>query len=200
MDGCWDRAARPEDRALPARVDAWTLLTEYTQSDGLRKHALGVEAAMRSYARRFSEDEELWGMTGLLHDFDYERWPALEEHTFKGSEILSARGFPEPLIHAIRAHNDLQSIPRESRLDRALYAVDELVGLVHAVALVRPGRAVSDMEVGSVLKKWKKKEFARGVDRDQIERAASALGVPLEEHVRVVIDALRAIAPALGLT
>jgi putative nucleotidyltransferase with HDIG domain len=184
----------------PDHEAAWALLNEFTKADGLLKHALGVEAAMRAYARRLGEDEELWGMTGLLHDFDYERWPALEEHTFRGAEILRERGFPEPLIYAIRAHNDRQALPRATPLDKALYAVDELVGLVHAAALVRPNRCVSDMEVDSVLRKWKKKEFARGVDRGQIERATADLGVPLEEHIATVIAALRSVAPSLGLS
>ncbi|MBI1848755.1 MAG: HDIG domain-containing protein [Planctomycetes bacterium] len=182
------------------REVAWALLNEYTKSESLLKHALGAEAAMRAYADRFSENVPLWGATGLLHDFDYERWPALSEHTFRGAEILAAKGFPEPLIYAIRAHNELQALPRVSLLDKSLYAVDETVGIVQACALVRPNRGITDMEVSSVLKKWKKKEFARGVDRDQIERAAADLGVPLDDHIAVVLAAMKGIAPALGLT
>jgi putative nucleotidyltransferase with HDIG domain len=182
------------------RGAAWAVLIEFTESDSLRKHALGAEAAMRAYAERFGEDAELWGMTGLLHDFDYERWPSLEEHTFRGAEILASRGFPEPLVYAIRAHNEKQALPRRSLLDKSLYAVDETVGLVQASALVRPNRCITDMDVSSVQRKWKKKEFARGVDREQIERAAADLGVPLEEHVGVVLDAMKRIAAPLGLT
>jgi putative nucleotidyltransferase with HDIG domain len=183
----------------PARAEAWTLLTEYTRNESLIKHALAVEAAMRAYARRFGEDEEAWGVVGLLHDFDYERHPTLEEHPFAGAEVLRARGYPEEMIRAILAHASHTGVPRETRMAQALFAVDELTGLITAVALVRPSRKVAEVEPSSVKKKMKDKAFARSVNRDEIREGAEQLGVEFDEHVRTVVTAMAGIAGELGL-
>jgi putative nucleotidyltransferase with HDIG domain len=185
--------------ALPSRDAAWRLLCEYTQKEGLRKHALAVEAAMREYARHFGEDEERWGITGLLHDFDYERWPSLEDHPFRGAEILRAEGFPEAMIRAILSHGDHTGVARESRLEHTLFACDELAGFVVAAALVRPSKSVLDLEVGSVKKRMKDKAFARAVSRDDLRRGAEELGLPLDVHASNVIAFLRERADGLGL-
>ena len=185
-----------------ARVDrdgAWDLLTEYTQSPNLRNHGLAVEAAMRAYARHFGEDEEKWGQVGLLHDFDYERWPEPESHPQKGSDILRQAGYPDDVIHAILAHAPYLGLERESLMDRALFAVDELCGLIVAVALVRPSRSVLDVTVRSVKKKWKQPSFAAGVNRDEIALGATELGVDLDEHLAAVIKAMQGIAAQIGL-
>ena len=181
------------------REAAWALVCEYTSSESLRKHMLAVEAALRAYSRRFGEDEEKWGVVGLLHDFDYERWPNPPDHPLKGAEILAARGYPEDVIYAIKSHADyLTDCPRLSRLDKTLYACDELAGFITAVALMRPERLVG-MQASSVKKKLKQKSFAAAVSRDDIVRGADDLGVPLDEHIQFLIDALQPVAPELGL-
>lgn len=181
------------------REAAWALVCEYTSSESLRKHMLAVEAAVRAYARRFGEDEEKWGLVGLLHDFDYERWPNPPDHPLKGAEILAARGYPDDVIYAIKSHADyLTDCPRVSRLDKTLYACDELAGFTTAVALMRPER-LAGMQASSVKKKMKQKSFAAAVSREDIVRGADDLGVPLDEHIQFVIDALQPVAPQLGL-
>lgn len=181
------------------REAAWAVLTEFTKSDSLRKHALAVEASMRAYAERYGEDLESWGMAGMLHDFDYEMHPTAPRHPMKGAEILLSRKVPDPVVHAILAHADYSGFPRVSRLDRALYGCDELSGFVTACALVRPGKAIAGLETASVKKKLKDKAFARTVNRDDVYRGASELGVDLDEHIGFVIQALTAAAPRLGL-
>ena len=180
------------------RDEAWRLLCEYTQSENLRRHALAVEACMRYYARLFGEDEELWGVVGLLHDFDYERYPSLEEHPFRGMEILRARGAPEVIIRAVGAHANHTGIPRESLLERAIFACDEISGFVIAVALVK-GRTLSAVTPESVRKRMKEKGFARGVNRDDLLQGAEELCIPFDEHVEHVVRALQGIADQLGL-
>jgi len=182
-----------------SRDAAWTLLTEYTQSGSLRKHALAVEAAVRGYARKFGEDETIWGVVALLHDFDYERWPDQQNHPFRGAEILREKGYPELVIRAILSHADYSNVPRESRLERTLFACDEMAGFVTAAALVRPSKSVLDLEPASVVKRMKDKAFARGVSRDDLRRGAEELGLPLEEHIANVIASLRERAEELGL-
>ena len=183
----------------PTRDAAWALLTEFTAGDSLRKHALAVEAAVRGYAGKFGEDEEAWGIVGLVHDFDYERWPDASEHPFRGSEILRERGWPEYMIRAILSHADYSGVPRESRLEHTLFACDELAGFVTAAALVRPTKSVLDLEPRSVKKRMKDKAFARGVSRDDLRQGAEELGLPLDEHIANVIGFMRAEADALGL-
>ena len=181
------------------RADAFALVTEYTKSQSLVKHMLAVEAAMRAYARKLGEDEERWGIVGLLHDFDYERWPDPPNHPLKGSEILRERGYPEDVIYAIKSHADyLPDCPRVSRMDKALYACDELAGLIMAAALVRPN-GITDLTASSVKKKMKSKGFARNVKREDIERGAADFGVDLTEHIQFVIDAMKPHAAELGL-
>lgn len=184
---------------IPDRKEASELLAEFTQNENLVKHALAVEAAMRFYAKTFGEDEELWGVVGLLHDFDYEKYPSLEDHPFRGSEILRSRGYDELLIRAILSHANHTKVPRQTKLEKTLFAVDELCGLVTAVALVRPSRKVEDVSVKSVKKKMKDKAFARGVNRDDIRDGAAELGVELDDHIANVIEALRGISHRLGL-
>lgn len=191
-------------RVLPSREEAWNLLLEFTQSESLIKHALAVEAAMRHYARHFGEDEDRWGITGLLHDFDYERWPnhernPAEGHPVTGAAILAERGYPEDVIYAIKAHADYLGLPRHDLMSRTLYAVDELSGFIVAVSLVQPGKSIHRVTYPSVAKRLKSKGFARGVNRDDVYRGAEELGVPFGEHVERVIAALQACAPALGL-
>jgi putative nucleotidyltransferase with HDIG domain len=183
----------------PTREAAWALLTEHTRGESLLKHALAVEAAMRAYARRLGGDEEEWGTVGLLHDFDYERHPTLEEHPMKGAELLRARGYPEEMIRAILSHAAHTGVARETPMERALFAVDELTGFVTAVALVRPDRKVAEVKPSSVRKKMKDKAFARAVNREEILEGARLLGVEFEEHAQIVIDALAGIAERLGL-
>lgn len=181
------------------RQAAWELVCEYTAGDSLRKHMLAVEAALRGYARRFGEDEELWGIVGLLHDFDYERWPNPPDHPLRGAAILAEKGYPEEVIYAIKSHADyLTDCPRVSRLDKTLYACDELAGFVTAVALLRPEK-LSGMQASSVKKKLKQKSFAAAVNREDIVRGAEDLGVPLDEHIQFVIDSMRPAAAELGL-
>lgn len=182
------------------RDNAYSLVCEYTQSESLRRHMLAVEVAMRDYARKFDEDVEKWGIVGLLHDFDYERWPDPPAHPLKGSEILAERGYPEDVIYAIKSHADyLPDCPRVSLLDKALYACDELAGFISACALVRPERIVG-MKAKSVRKKMKQKSFAAAVNRDDMLRGAEDLGLDFNEHVQFVIDAMTKIADQLGLS
>ncbi len=181
------------------REAAFALVCEYTQSESLRKHMLAVEAAMRAYARRYGEDEEKWGVIGLLHDFDYERWPDPPDHPLKGAAILTERGYPDDVIYAIKSHADyLPDCPRVSLVDKALYACDELAGFVTAVALVRPD-GIRGMTAKSVKKKMKQKSFAASVRREDIASGAEDLGVDLNEHIQFVIDAMAEQAEVLGL-
>jgi len=181
------------------RDEAWQLLTEYTKSDSLLKHAMAVEAALRGYARLFGEDEEDWGLVGLLHDFDYERWPSLDDHPFRGCEILREKGYPEWVTRAILSHADYSGVPRESRLEKTLWACDEMAGFITAAALVRPSKSVLDLEAASVVKRMKDKAFARAVKREDLRGGAEILGVPLDEHIANVIGFMRERADALGL-
>jgi putative nucleotidyltransferase with HDIG domain len=181
------------------RADAYELVCQYTASDSLRKHMLAVEAAMRAYARRFGEDEETYGIVGLLHDFDYERWPDPPDHPLKGAAILAESGYPAHVIYAIKSHADyLTDCPRQSRLDKTLYACDELAGFITAVALLRPER-LAGMQASSVRKKLKQKSFAASINRDDIVRGAADLGVDLDDHIQFVINALQTVAASLGL-
>jgi putative nucleotidyltransferase with HDIG domain len=189
---------------MPNREDAWKLLCEYTAGESLRKHALAVEACLRAYARKNGADEELWGITALLHDFDYERWPnaehsATSEHPFEGSKILRERGYPEEMIHAILGHADYSGVARVSALDHTLFACDELAGFLTACALVKPSKKIAEVETASVKKKLKDKAFARGVNRQDVYQGAEELGVPLEEHIAFCIEAMKGAADSLGL-
>jgi len=181
------------------REDAWRLLNEYTRSDSLLKHAMGVEAAVRGYARTFGEDESEWGIVGLLHDFDYERWPTPEDHPFRGCEILRELGYPEWVTRAILSHADYSGVPRVSRLEKTLWGCDEMAGFVTAASLVRPSKSILDLEPSSVMKRMKDKAFARAVKRDDLRKGAEDLGLPLEEHIGNVITFMREHADALGL-
>jgi putative nucleotidyltransferase with HDIG domain len=190
--------------ALPSRDAALALMESWTASDSLRKHMLAVEAAMRAYARHYGEDEHRWALTGLLHDFDYERFPnaaqsADAEHPAEGVRHLRTLGYPDDICTAILGHALYSGVPRESRMAKVLFAVDELCGLITASALVRPSRSVMDLEAASVKKKMKDKGFARGVSRDDVINGAAELGVELDAHIAFVIEAMRASAPALGL-
>ncbi len=181
------------------RNSAWCLLTEFTQSESLRKHALAVEACMRAYAQKFSADEELWGAVGLLHDFDYDKYPSAEEHPYKGNEILKERGYSDEIRRAIMSHADYTGVSRETPLEKALFACDELAGFLTAVALVKPGKSLAEVEAKSVRKKMKDKAFARSVSRDDIVNGATELGVELDEHIAFCIEAMKGIAEDLGL-
>ncbi|HQE93335.1 MAG TPA: HDIG domain-containing protein [Anaerolineae bacterium] len=186
----------------PTREEAWKVLNEYTQNPHLIAHALAVEAGMKAYARRFDEDEERWAVVGLIHDFEYERYPDLGAggHPFKGAEIMRAMGWDESLIRAVAAHApELTGVTPDTPMEKALYAVDELTGLITATALVRPSKSILDVQVNSVRKKWKDKAFAAGVKREDIERGAARLGVELSEHIGIVLEAMQAIAAELGL-
>jgi putative nucleotidyltransferase with HDIG domain len=190
--------------ALPARDAALALMHEFTPSDSLRKHMYAVEAAMRAYAEHFGEDAERWGLAGLMHDFDYERWPnashsATEEHPAAGVAILRDLGYPEDVLEAILGHASYSGVPRVTRMAKALFAVDELTGMVTATALVRPSRSLHEVDARSVRKKMKDKAFARGVNRDDVVNGAADLGVDLDWHIQFVIDAMRARADSLGL-
>jgi len=185
--------------AWPSREEALQLLQEYTTSSNLIAHALAVEAAMRGYARHFGENPDQWGVVGLLHDFDYEKYPDVKDHPYRGAEILGEYGYPEAMVTAILGHADYTGVARESLMSRALYAVDELTGLIVAVALVRPSRSLKDVKVKSVMKKWKDHAFARGVNRRDIERGAQELEVDLRTHVERVLSSLQEVAPDLGL-
>ena len=189
----------PETEPLKTRDEAWDLLCQYTEKEGLRKHALAVEAAMRHYARLQGEDEELWGLTGLLHDFDYERWPDEANHPFRGVEILAAQGYPEAMRTAILGHAPYSGVPRETPLAKALYACDELAGFVTAVALIKPSKKLADVDLSSVKKRLKEKAFARGVHREAIYVGAEEMALPLDEHIENVIKALQAESDRLGL-
>jgi predicted hydrolase (HD superfamily) len=184
---------------MPTRDDAWALVTEWTASESLRKHMLAVEAAVRGYARLHGENEDDWGLVALLHDFDYERYPDAENHPFRGVEVLKGLGYPDWVTRAILSHADYSGVARESRLERTLYACDEMSGFVTAAALVRPSKSVLDLEPSSVMKRMKDKAFARAVSRDDLRRGAEELGLPLEEHVGNVIRFLGVRAEALGL-
>jgi putative nucleotidyltransferase with HDIG domain len=187
---------------MPDRQDAWDLVCEYTENINLRRHMLAVEAGMRAYARRFGEDEELWATVGLAHDFDYERYPdvATDGHPNAGAPILRERGYDETVVRAVLSHaTEVTGVERTTSMEHALFAIDDLTGLITAVALVRPSKDIRDVKVKSVKKKWKDKAFAAGVHRDEIEAGAAALGVELWEHVGVVLEAMKGIAAELGL-
>jgi putative nucleotidyltransferase with HDIG domain len=181
------------------REQAWELLTEYTKKQGLIKHALAVEAAMRVYAEKYGEDAEAWGIVGLIHDFDYERYPDLEDHPHKGAEILKEKGYPHDWITAVLGHGNHTGVARKSIMAKALYAVDELTGFIVAVTLVRPSKKLADVTAKSVKKKMKDRTFAAAVNREDIRQGAEELGVPLDEHITTVIEAMQGIADKLGL-
>lgn len=184
---------------IPSREQAWSLLTEHTRNPNLRKHALGVEAAMRAYARHFGEDEDLWGVVGLLHDVDYEEHPSLEEHPYVGVGWMRELGYDDVVLDAVLSHADHTGVARETRLQKTLYAADELVGFIVAVALVRPSRSITDLAVKSVTKKFKDRAFCRAIDRDHLQAGADDLGVEMRDHVARLIDALGGIADELEL-
>jgi putative nucleotidyltransferase with HDIG domain len=181
------------------RTAAWNLLTEFTQSESLRKHALAVESCMRAYARKLGADEELWGIVGLIHDFDYEKWPSLEDHPYRGNEILKERGYSDEIRRAIMSHAEYSGVTRDSAMEKALFACDELAGFITAVALVKPGKSLAEVDAKSVRKKMKDKAFARSVSRDDIVNGARDMGVELDEHIAFCIEALKGIAGELGL-
>jgi putative nucleotidyltransferase with HDIG domain len=178
---------------------AWATLTEFTQNEQLLKHALAVEAAVRGYARQFGEDETLWGVVALIHDFDYERYPELTDHPFRGAEILRERGWPEAIVRAVLCHADHTGVVRESRLEHTLFACDEMAGFVTAAALIRPSKSLLDLEAKSVVKRMKEKAFARAVNRDDLRKGAEEIGLPLDAHVANVIAFMRERADELGL-
>jgi putative nucleotidyltransferase with HDIG domain len=181
------------------RQAAWGLLTEFTQSESLRKHAMAVEACMRAYARKLGEDEELWGLVGLIHDFDYEKYPSAEDHPFKGSEILKERGYSEEIRRAILSHAEYSGVPRETTMEKTLFACDELAGFITAATLVKPSKSLAELDAKSVRRKMKDKAFARSVNRDDIINGAADLGVDLDEHITFCIEAMKAVAAELGL-
>ncbi len=185
--------------ATKTRNDAWEVLTEFTKNEGLLKHGLAVEAAMRAYARLYVEDEDIWGMAGLLHDFDYEQYPDVQQHGLVGSQILEERGFPLAVVYAVKAHNDATGTPRIHLMDKALFGVDELTGIITATALVRPTKSLFDVDASAVRRKMKDKAFARNVSRDDIVKGAEDLGVALDQHIAFVIEAMQASADQLGL-
>lgn len=181
------------------RDSALALLREFTKNENLVKHALAVEACLRAYARHFGEDENLWGIVGLIHDFDYERYPTADLHPFKGVEILAERGYPEEVRRAILGHANYSGVPRDTRMARALYACDELAGFLTACALVKPGKSIFEVEPFSVRRKMKDKAFARSVNREDIIRGAAELGVELDQHIAFCIEAMKTVADELGL-
>ena len=183
----------------PTREEAQGILDEWMSDENLKKHCYAVEAAMRAYATKLGGDEDKWGVVGLLHDFDYERYPDLENHPFKGVEFLREKGYSDELLDAVLAHAEHTNVQRDTDLKKAIYAVDELTGLIVAVALTRPSKKLADVTVDSVMKKWKEKAFARGVDRKMIENGAEELDVPLREHVEVVLKSMQDISDGLGL-
>ncbi len=194
-----------DEEPLPSREDTLALMREYTASESLRKHMLAVEGAMRAYARKFGEDEERWGITGLIHDFDYERFPndahsPTEEHPSEGVRVLRSKGYPEDILQAILGHAQYTNTPRESKMAKTLFAVDELTGLITATALVRPTKSVHEVDAKSVRKKMKDKAFARGVNREDVINGANELGVDLDEHIAFVIGAMQARSADLGLS
>src|SRR6185369_8386762 len=182
-----------------SRERAWALVTEYTQSESLRKHMLGVEAAVRGYARHFGEDEDDWGAVALLHDFDYERYPDQQNHPFRGVEILKGQGYPDWVTRAILSHAEYSGVSRESKLEHALFACDEMSGFVTACSLVRPSKSVLDLEPSSVMRRMKDKAFARAVSRDDLRKGAEEIGLPLDQHITNVITFMRERADVLGL-
>ena len=184
---------------MSQREAAWCLLTEFTQSESLRKHALAVEACMRAYARKTGADEELWGLVGLLHDFDYEKYPSAADHPFRGCEILEERGYSEDVRRAILSHAEYSGVARVSPMEKTLFACDELAGFITACALVKPGKSLAEVAAPSVRKKMKDKAFARSVHREDITVGAADLGLDLEEHIAFCIEAMRGIAKELGL-
>ena len=184
---------------MPSHEDAWELLCEYTKSDSLKGHALAVEQVMRCLARKYGEDEELWGMTGLLHDFDYEKYPTADEHPYVGNKILKEQGYPETITTAIMGHANYTGVARESLMAKALYAADEISGFIFAVTYVRPSKSIHEVKVKSVKKKLKQKSFAASVNRKEVYEGPEKLGVTLEEHIQFVIDALKEKAEELGL-
>jgi len=181
------------------RESAWCLLTEFTQSESLRKHALAVEACMRAYARKFGTSEDLWGVVGLIHDFDYEKYPGLQDHPYRGNEILAERGYPEEIRRAVMSHAEYTGVKRESQMEKTLFACDELAGFLTACALVKPGKSLAEVDAKSVRKKMKDKAFARSVNREDIVNGAAELGIDLEEHIGFCIEAMKGIAERLGL-
>src|SRR5712692_6156345 len=181
------------------RDSAWGLLTEFTQSESLRKHALAVEACMRAYARKSGEDEDKWGVVGLIHDFDYEKWPSLDDHPYRGNEILKEHGYSDEIRQAIMSHAEYTGVPRQSPMEKTLFACDELAGFITAVALIKPGKSLAEVDAKSVRRKMKDKAFARSVNRDDIINGAADLGVDLEEHIAFCIEAMKGIAKELGL-
>jgi predicted hydrolase (HD superfamily) len=202
--------AKTGQKSMIDREAAWCLLTEFSQSESLRKHALGVEACMRSCSRKFGagnskaselglSEEDLWGIVGLIHDFDYEKYPSLEDHPYKGNEILKERGWPEVIRRAVMSHAEYSGVTRDSPMEKALFACDELAGFITAVALIKPGKSLAEVDAKSVRKRMKDKAFARKVNRDDIVNGAAALGVDLDEHIAFCIAALQGIADKLGL-
>jgi putative nucleotidyltransferase with HDIG domain len=181
------------------RESAWDLLTEFTQSESLRKHAMAVEACLAAYARKFGEDETTWSITGLLHDFDYEKYPTAEEHPYVGNKILAERGYPEEIRRAIMSHAEYTGVTRDSQLEKTLFACDELAGFITAVALVKPTKSLNEVDVKSVRKRLKDKAFARSVNRNDVINGAQQLGVDLDEHIAFCIEAMKSIADKLGL-
>ena len=185
---------------MPTREDAWNLLCGYTESDSLRRHGLAVEQVMRKMAQKYGEDEELWAMTGLLHDFDYEKYPTMEEHPYVGNKILKEKGYPEELTTAIMGHANYTGVLRESLMAKALYAADEISGFMFAVTYVRPSKSIHDVKVKSVKKKLKQKSFAASVNREEVYEGPEELDVTLDEHIQFIIDALKEKAEDLGLS
>ena len=202
MGGSEDGTRGEAPARTPTREEAWELLCEYTKGKSLRQHALAVEAAMRAAAGRYGgpdADVDEWGLTGMLHDFDYEMFPTADEHPYKGANILCGRGYPDRIIRAIMGHATYTGVPRDTQLARALFATDELCGFLVACALVRPSKSLDDLEVSSVKKKLKDKAFARTVNREDIRQGVEELGVELDEHVRFVIEALKPVQERIGL-
>jgi predicted hydrolase (HD superfamily) len=206
------KSRRGQGKSMIDRETAWCLLTEFTQSESLRKHALAVEACMRACARKFAaasgnseasalglSEEDLWGIVGLVHDFDYEKYPSLDDHPYKGNEILKQRGWPEVITRAIMSHAEYSGVTRDTPMEKALFACDELAGFITAVALIKPGKSLAEVDAKSVRKRMKDKAFARKVNRDDIVNGAAALGVDLDEHIAFCIQALQGIAGELGL-
>jgi putative nucleotidyltransferase with HDIG domain len=190
---------RKSDAIMNSRESAWCLLTEFTQSESLRKHALAVEACMRAYARKLGGDEEIWGVVGLIHDFDYEKYPSLQDHPYKGNEILKERGYSDEIRKAVMSHADYTGMTRDNPMEKTLFACDELAGFITAATLVKPSKSLAELDAKSVRKRMKDKAFARSVNRDDIVNGAAGLGVDLEEHITFCIAAMKGIADQLGL-
>jgi predicted hydrolase (HD superfamily) len=197
------KTSEKRDENMIDRESARCLLVEFTQSESLRKHGLAVEACMRAYARKFAagsaEQEELWGVVGLLHDFDYEKYPSLDDHPYRGNEILKERGYTDEIRRAIMSHAEYSGVSRDTPMEKALFACDELAGFITACALIKPGKSLAEVDVKSVRKRMKDKAFARKVNRDDIVNGAADLGVDLDEHIAFCIDAMKGIAETLGL-